>query len=193
MSKFAIILGLLAFAAMLVLFAHRSLAAARAKGYISAQVQFIAGGTIKWMVTILVGVTILQELGVSLSAMWATISAVLLVVAIGFVAVWSVLSNALCAVFLVVFAPFRIGDEIEIMEPSVHEEGKSGLRGTVRDITMLYTTLEDPGAGPGEKVCVRVPNNLFFQKAVKCRGGRETRSLRQALMDGNLTRFGEDE
>ena len=56
---------------------------------------------------------ILQQIGVSMNSVWAVLSAVVAMIAIGFVAVWSVLSNLLCTVMLLIFQPFRVGDEIE--------------------------------------------------------------------------------
>jgi hypothetical protein len=57
------------------------------------------------------------------------VSAVLVIATIGFVAQWSILSNAMYAVFLGFYAPFRVGDEIEIIEPSVDDPGKGGVGG----------------------------------------------------------------
>ncbi|HLV19451.1 MAG TPA: hypothetical protein VKZ49_01165, partial [Polyangiaceae bacterium] len=64
----------------------------------------------------------------------------------------------------------RVGDRIEILEPS----GASGLVGHVADMNLIFTTIlqtdadnpEDPG------VEVRVPNNIFFQKLVRRWPGR---------------------
>ena len=79
-----------------------------------------------------------------------------------------------------VFSPFRIGDEIEIMEPSVLDPGKTGLRGKVIDISLLYTTLLEADEDES-RTLIHLPNNIFFQKAIRCRRGKSTRSLKQAL------------
>lgn len=100
---------------------------------------------------------------------FAVIGTVLGMVAIGFVAVWSLLSNLMCAFMLVAFRPFRIGDMLEI--PSEEVGGRAV------DITLLFTTLEaDDGA------LIRVPNNQFFQKIFKCRRGAKTIELGEQLM-----------
>lgn len=148
---------------------------------LSAQPAAILAGLSKWAIIILVIVTCLQIVGISVTVIWAGISAVLMLIAVGFVAVWSILSNASCALFLVIFAPFRIGDEIEILEPSTQDPAKPGLRGKVMDISFLYTTLEDLGGE--EKSLVRIPNNQFFQKAIRCHRGSDTTSLKQALFE----------
>ncbi|MBF0239716.1 MAG: mechanosensitive ion channel family protein, partial [SAR324 cluster bacterium] len=40
---------------------------------------------------------------------------------------------------LLVVKPFRIGDEIEVIEPS---STNAGIRGKVVDLNLIYTTLE---------------------------------------------------
>ena len=145
----------------------------------------ILAGVARWIYIISAAVISLQILGISVATVWASLSAMMVLVAVGFIAVWSVLSNASCALFLVVFAPFRIGDEIELVEPALQEPGKSGVRGKVTDITLLYTTLIESDDGE-ELVTVRVPNNQFFQKAIRCRKGKGTKSLKQSLFESPI-------
>jgi small-conductance mechanosensitive channel len=85
---------------------------------------------------------------------WASLTAVLALVAVGFVAVWSVLSNAFCSVMLMVSRPFNVGDTIEI--PG------EGWGGKVIDFNLIFTTLRDE-----QGVMLQVPNNLFFQKPIR--------------------------
>jgi small-conductance mechanosensitive channel len=93
------------------------------------------------------------------------------------------------SILLVVFAPFRIGDRIEIQDPN--SEVREG--GRVVDINLMFTTLiateEVEGEAPLE-VVVRVPNNIFFQKYIRCLPASEasTRSLRQYLARQHETR-----
>ncbi|HWA87373.1 MAG TPA: mechanosensitive ion channel domain-containing protein [Opitutus sp.] len=89
-------------------------------------------------------------------------------VAIGFVAVWSVLSNFLCTFVLIMFRPFLVGDEVEVLP--------EGVKGHVVDLTMLFTTLQ---VGRGETVMV--PNNIFFQRIFKRRRGTNTVDLHAQL------------
>jgi len=123
-------------------------------------------GLSRWIIILVLAVVVLQILEMPVAALWAAISGVLVMVAIGFVAVWSILSNVLSAVLILVFAPFRLGDRIEITETN----GAPGLRGEVVGLNMLYVSLEEK-AENGETHTVRVPNNLFFQKIVRCLGG----------------------
>lgn len=114
---------------------------------------------------VIVLLLVLGFFGVSVQAFWAALSGVLVLVALGFVAVWSVLSNVLCSVLIVVFAPFKIGDEVEIQDPGA----AIVMRGKVRSINLIFTTLE-PMEEVTEKtgMIIRVPNNVFFQKYLRC-------------------------
>ena len=124
---------------------------------------------IRWLTILIVILLSLQQFGVPLSAVWAAFSAIAVMVAIGFIAVWSILSNILCSLLLIMVAPFRMGEKIEVVEPV----GGSGLGGKVVDINMLYTTIEMSDDKDG-KCLARIPNNVFFQKTVKCYRGTES-------------------
>ena len=111
---------------------------------------------VKWIIRVVAIVLILSVLGFKLDGIWGVMSTVLAMIAIGFVAVWSVLSNVSCTVIMLIARPFHIGDEIEIAgEP---------ISGRVVDLNFVYTTLKD-----AEGRLVQIPNNLFFQKVVKRR------------------------
>jgi small-conductance mechanosensitive channel len=111
---------------------------------------------IKWFIRGAALVLILSVLGFNLGGLWAVMSTVLAMIAIGFVAVWSVLSNVSCTVIMLIAKPFNIGDEIEVAgEP---------ISGRVVDLNFVYTTLKDVDGR-----LVQIPNNLFFQKVVKRR------------------------
>jgi small-conductance mechanosensitive channel len=97
---------------------------------------------------------VLQELGV-LHNVWTAILAVMAMVAIGFIAVWSILSNVLSTFLILLYRPFRIGDQIRV--PS------DGLEGKVVDLNLMFTTLKNENDG-----FIQIPNNQFFQKAI-CR------------------------
>ena len=112
--------------------------------------------TFKWLITVAAVVMILGSFGLNVGGMWGVLSTVLAMVAIGFVAVWSVLSNTLCTVIIMVFRPFSVGDEVEFAgEP---------VKGRVIDLNFIYTTLD-----AGDGAVMQVPNNMFFQKALKRR------------------------
>jgi len=82
------------------------------------------------------------------------LAAVLATFAIGFFAVWSVLSNSLCTLVLLILRPYAVGDKVSI--PFVQVEG------VVSDIDFVFTTLRT-----AKNVYVKVPNNLFFQHSME--------------------------
>lgn len=151
----------------------------------------------RWVVVVLTVLAILEALGIFRGA-WALISTALAALALGFVAAWSVLSNATAALLILTFRPFRIGDEIELLELS----NGFPIGGRVLDMNLLYTTLvvvpamdavaraaamatagtltdvtaDSPAAAPvpdaePERLpqLVRVPNNLIFQRPLRTR------------------------
>ncbi len=127
---------------------------------------------LRWLVVPLVVAAIAARWGV-LENFWAAVTAAVTLVAIGFFAVWSVLSNVLCSVILLANRPFRIGDEIELVPDPV--------RGRVLQIALTHTTLL---GAEGESF--QVPNNLFFQRVVKRfpRGGPDRLAAAAALQPG---------
>lgn len=135
------------------LLARRALESAGRSGRVSPEVVRMLRRVMRWVALVLVLLVGLQELGMLENA-WAALTAVLAMVAIGFVAVWSVLSNALCTVLLLVFKPFRIGDHVEL--PA------EGIAGTAVDLNFAYTILRDEAGH-----LIQIPNNLFFQKVVR--------------------------
>lgn len=123
---------------------------------------------IRYAVLIAAALLILGRWGFQVDGILAVIGTVLGLVAIGFVAMWSMLSNFLCTLVLVVLKPFYVDDEIEL--PSANVKGK------VIDLSIVYTTLE---SAPGETVLV--PNNTFFQVIFKRRASLAPRDLGSQL------------
>lgn len=112
---------------------------------------------------------ILPFWGFDLNTVLTMIGGAMAMVAIGFVAVWSLLSNLLCAFVLTAFRPFRIGDEVELVPENI--------KGKVVDLSLLFTSLRTE-----EGDYYRVPNNLFFQKIFRCRPGKSTIELADQLL-----------
>lgn len=125
---------------------------------------------IRYAILALTALLILSRWGFQINGILAVIGTVLGLVAIGFVAMWSVLSNFLCTLVLVILKPFYVGDEIELPTANV--------RGKVVDLSLVFTTLE---SGPGETVLV--PNNMFFQLIFKRRLGVNARDLESQLRE----------
>lgn len=74
-------------------------------------------------------------------------------IATGFVALWSSLSNILCTFLILVTRPFRIGDEISFPPDPIE--------GEVIDLSFFFTTLRTTDGR-----FVNVPNTMFFQRIV---------------------------
>ena len=123
---------------------------------------------LRWIAVGAAILMILHAVGV-LPGVWGMLTAVAAMVAIGFVAIWSVLSNALCAVFLIIMRPFRVGDEIEVTPDA--------LKGKVVNFSLLFTTLQDEGGW-----LLKIPNNIFFQRVVKVKRGDVAIKLDEQLL-----------
>lgn len=123
---------------------------------------------LRYAILVIAAMGILGLWGFELGTIFALLGTVLGLVAIGFVAVWSVLSNFLCTLVLVVFKPFSVGDEIELPVDNV--------KGRVVDLSLIFTTLQ-----VSDDETVMVPNNTYFQKVFKRRIGRHTTGLGEQL------------
>ena len=113
-------------------------------------------------------VLLLTLFGVNLGGIWAVLSTVLAMIAIGFVAVWSLLSNVSSTLLILLTRPFAVGDEVEFAGEQV--------KGKVVDLNFLYTTLRDT-----DGTHVQIPNNQFFQKCLKRKRGTPAISLAEQL------------
>jgi small-conductance mechanosensitive channel len=126
------------------------------------------GGLLRWIVRLLALIFILSTVGFQIGGIWGMISTVLGLVAIGFVAVWSLISHTTATVLILFTRPFQVGDDIEFPgEP---------VSGRVTDINFFFTTLIDH-----EGVLCQIPNNLFFQKSCKRRRNTPLLSLAAQL------------
>lgn len=116
-------------------------------------------------------ILILSVFGFDLGGLWTLLATVLGMIAIGFVAVWSLLSNASATLIILVTKPYQVGDDVEFAgEP---------VRGRVIDLNFFYTTLLDD-----EGRLIQIPNNLFFQKTLKRRRNEPPCSLAYQLNSG---------
>lgn len=132
------------------------------------EVMYLFRRLMRWSFVLVTAMIVLQVVGLLENA-WAAITGIFALVAIGFVAVWSVLSNTLCSIMLLITRPFAVGDRIRI--PSEDLEGK------VVDFNFMFTRL---AAKDGSRI--EVPNNMFFQKALVRYECKESISLDQQLM-----------
>ena len=135
-------------------------------------------GGLRWLIMGSACVFVLGRLGVSATVLWTALSGFVAVAAVAFFAMWSVLSNLLCAILIFTIGPFRIGDVVELVDTL----DKPGVKGRVVDINLMFTTLiEMPEAGGS---LVQVPNSQFFQKSVRRWRGSDV--LPQASIEKTL-------
>ncbi len=106
------------------------------------------------VLALLVVLIIVALAGFQMDSLWTFLTAVLAMVAIGFVAVWSILSNVLATFVILIWRPFNVGEWVEVLP--------EGLEGQAIDINFLFTTLRSE---EGKKIAV--PNNLFAQKFIR--------------------------
>ncbi|MCW5654472.1 mechanosensitive ion channel family protein [Hydrogenophaga sp.] len=107
----------------------------------------------------------MDRVGVSGTVIWTAFTGFAAVAAVAFFAAWSVLSNIFCAVLIYTTRPFGLHDHVELLESG----DKPGLGGEVMDITLIYTTLRETPVAGREPSYLRVPNSLFFQRAMRLR------------------------
>jgi small-conductance mechanosensitive channel len=100
----------------------------------------------------LIGLIILW--GGSFENAWVSIAGFLGLIAIGFFAVWSILSNIFAGVILFFYRPFKVEDTIEILP--------DGIKGIVKDINGFFVILSDT-----EGNITHIPNNMIYQKVVR--------------------------
>ena len=133
------------------------------------QLVIILRGVLRWLIMGSAVLVALERLGVSATVLWTALSGFVAVAAVAFFAIWSVLSNLLCAILIYTVGPFRLGDVVELVEAT----DKPGIKGRVVAINLLYTTLIEPEElGTGSSM-VQVPNTLFFQRSVRRWRGSE--------------------
>jgi small-conductance mechanosensitive channel len=147
--------------------AWRAVRALKSRGRLTEQIAFVIQRILRWSAVVLGCVVVLQAFGF-LQDVWALVSTVVALVAIGFVAVWSVMSNVLCSLILILARPFQVGDTIVL--PSQDLEGK------VVNFTLLFTVLKHDDGD-----LIQIPNNTFFQTAIRRRPGASAVSLKEQL------------
>ena len=116
-----------------------------------------------WLIMVTAALWILEILGISGRVLWTAITGFAAVAAVAFFAAWSVLSNFFCAFLIFTTQPFRVGDELEILDAS----DKVGMHGRVLAIHLLYTVFEEIGREDGRITLIQVPNSAFFQKTIR--------------------------
>ncbi|MGE8213460.1 MULTISPECIES: mechanosensitive ion channel family protein [unclassified Stenotrophomonas] len=164
------ILLILVVAWLLRLLTRRLLARVGRHYTLPAQIEMAIRRLSNFVIGAVALVAILHALDVQASVLWTAFTGFAAVGAVAFFAAWSVLSNIFCTFLIFTTRPFRLGDQIELLENGE----KPGLKGVVTDINLIYTTLHEVG-GPVEGTLMQIPNSLFFQRGLRrWRGGDST-------------------
>jgi len=108
--------------------------------------RFVAGAL--W---VLLGLVILGFWGVSVSGLWTFLASVGTLVGVGFLATWTMISNATATLLITIWRPFRLGQDVELLPEN--------LKGRVIDRNLMFTALREQSG-----TILQIPNNLFFQK-----------------------------
>ncbi len=101
-----------------------------------------------WLCTFML---VLDFWGVGVGGLWTFFVSVATIVGVGFLAVWTMISNVTASFFITLWRPFRLGQKVEILP--------EGLAGRVIDRNAMFTVLRE-----GKGRTLQIPNNLFFQK-----------------------------
>ncbi len=147
---------------------RRTIRVARQRGKVPEPVEVVVLFFVRYGLIITALLMSLQRVGVLVNA-WGMLSAVLAMVAIGFFAMWSVLSNLMCTLYLLVSRPFRVGDTVEVFPEA--------LKGRVIDLSFTFTTLQQADGN-----LIRLPNNQFLQKVIRIQRGENRLDLADQLV-----------
>jgi small-conductance mechanosensitive channel len=128
-------------------------------------------GSVVWLVVALI---ILGLWGLDVSGIWALLISAAAVIGVGFLAVWTIVSNITASLFLSVWRPFKLGQTVEVLPEN--------LKGRVIDRNLMFTVLRD-----GEDRVLQVPNNFFFRKMFWVMD-TQARSLFEVLERGSQSR-----
>lgn len=141
----ALVLDRLAYAALFAL--HRG-------GRLPESIVNLLRRWLRGVLTVLAALSFIALSGWRIDSIWTLLTTVVAMIAVAFVAVWSILSNLLATIVILIWRPFNIGEQVEILP--------EGLQGRVVDINFMYTVLQGEGG-----TRMSVPNNLFAQKFIR--------------------------
>lgn len=153
------------------------------KQWLPATLMIPLSGFLKWTIWISGILFILEVFGLPIKSLWAGILSVMLLVAVAFVASWSVLSNILSAVLLLTFSRARIGDIVELRDT---KQDEMGIRGRIIDINLFFVTLQELNIDEGisrDAAITQVPCHLFFYRVTRCWRGQQTQPLMHAFTE----------
>jgi small-conductance mechanosensitive channel len=113
---------------------------------------------IKYSFMVITGLGVIAAIviwGVKTDYIFATLSTMLTVIGVAFIAQWSILSNITSGIILLFSFPFKIGDVIMIHDKDFPVEAE------IEDIRAFHTHLRTK-----EGRIITYPNNLLLQKGI---------------------------
>lgn len=160
------------------------------KQWLPPTLKVLIYGLLRWSIYIAVAVYLLEVLGFPVKSLGTGLLSVALLIAIAFVAVWSVLSNILSAVLLLTFSRARIGDIVELKDTKQEE---IGIRGKIIDINLFFVTIEELFVDEkisDQPAMVQIPCHLFFYRVTRCWAGVKTEPLIVAFQEESKEQAG---
>ena len=115
------------------------------------------GNIVRYVVLAFTGLFVLNTFGIQTTSLVAVIGAAGLAIGL---ALQGTLSNVAAGVMIILFRPLKIGDFVEV----------NGVMGTVRDITLNFTEMDDVG-----NVKIIVPNSQVWGNTLKNYSVNKTR------------------
>jgi small-conductance mechanosensitive channel len=94
---------------------------------------------------------ILEVWGFGVTGLWSILINAIAVIGVGFLAVWTIVSNITASLFITIWRPFHLDETVELLPENV--------KGQVVDRNLIFTALRE-----NEGAIIQIPNNLFFQK-----------------------------
>ena len=128
------------------------------------------------VVWVCAGMLMLDVWGLSVTGLWTFLVSTVAVIGVGFLAVWTIISNATASFFITLWHPFRLGETVEILPEA--------FAGRVVERNLMFTVLREK-----QGATLQVPNNLFFQKIFRVVAHGE-QYLFESLERGSVPRPG---
>ncbi len=97
-------------------------------------------------------------LGLGFDDLGFFVGSAIAVLGVALFAQWSILSNVTASIFVFFFFPYRVGDDVKILD------GENSVEGRIVEITLFHVILSDATGG-----VLTYPNAMVFQKAVAIR------------------------
>jgi len=108
---------------------------------------------VRWLIIIVLVIVVAGIFGIGVQSIWISLAAFIAMMVVSFFAAWSILSNLLAFLIIMVMGPFRIGDKVVVMPENI--------AGEIIDINLFYHKLKTEEDG-----VILVPNVTFITKFV---------------------------